>query len=385
MPRFPAPTRSLVLIGLGIVAILIVSPALAKHFFMHSPKRSIAHLSSPTVEIVGGDSAAQLGLHPTPLPTSVDAIDHLPPTATSGPCMNKIAEPSQKPPKEGEALFVVADMVNMRAGSGLDCQVLSTLPFGEQVTVTGEPILHDGITWRRVHAGNAYGYVADFALREPDRVATMNTAIPVLMYHLISEQEGRFAVTPAELHEQMGWLRDNGYTSLTPSDVLKAATEGIPLPDRPIMITVDDGYASDLLLAEIVTSYGFRPVFFWPNYADLTPEEMRWLASLGEACGHTVSHARLREMGWTAQLDEIGSNKDWLEGILGQSITCFAYPFGSYDQTSTDVVAYVGYKIAFDAWGMQGVVGTLDPYHISRKEIDGDFDLATFQAILTGG
>jgi peptidoglycan/xylan/chitin deacetylase (PgdA/CDA1 family) len=227
--------------------------------------------------------------------------------------------------------------------------------------------------------------VADFALREPDHAATMNTAIPVLMYHLISEHEARFAVTPDELNEQMAWLRDNGYTSLTPSDVLKAVTEGIPLPDKPIMITVDDGYASDLLFAEIVTSYGFRPVFFWPNYADLTPDDMRWLASLGEACGHTVSHARLREMGWTAQLDEIGPNKDWIEGILGYPINCFAYPFGSYDQTSTDVVAYVGYQIAFDAWGMRSVVGSLDPYHISRKEIDGDFDLATFQAILAGG
>jgi hypothetical protein len=45
----------------------------------------------------------------------------------------------------------------------------------------------------------------------------------------------------------------------------------------------------------------------------------------------------------------------------------------------------VGYQIAFDAWGMRSVVGSLDPYHISRKEIDGDFDLATFQAILAGG
>src|SRR6188472_1459352 len=103
MSRFPAPTRSLVLVGLGIVAILIVSPVLAKHFFMHSPKKSVTHLSSPTVETGGRDSAAQLGVHPTPLPTSVDAIDHPPITATSVPCVNKIAEPSQKPPKQGEA------------------------------------------------------------------------------------------------------------------------------------------------------------------------------------------------------------------------------------------------------------------------------------------
>jgi peptidoglycan/xylan/chitin deacetylase (PgdA/CDA1 family) len=374
---------------LGLVAILIASPILAKQFFLPSPKKANHHLSSPTVEPAGEDDAAQLGAHHTPAPTLVPAPAHATvyasATAALDPCMNKLIATPQKPPRHGEALFVVADEVNLRAGSSLDCQVLSTLPFGAQVVVTGAPVTHDGITWRRVRTENHVGYVADFTLREPDLDATMNTAIPVLMYHLISEHEARFAVTPDELNEQMAWLRDNGYTSLTPSDVLKAVTEGIPLPDKPIMITVDDGYASDLLFAEIVTSYGFRPVFFWPNYADLTPDDMRWLASLGEACGHTVSHARLREMGWTAQLDEIGPNKDWIEGILGYPINCFAYPFGSYDQTSTDVVAYVGYQIAFDAWGMRSVVGSLDPYHISRKEIDGDFDLATFQAILAGG
>ena len=138
----------------------------------------------------------------------------------------------------------------------------------------------------------------------------------------------------------MAWLRDNGYTSLTPSNLYEAIYNDLPLPDKPVMITVDDGYRSDLLFAEIVTSYGFRPVFFWPNYAELSKEEMQYLASLGEACGHTVSHAALSQLSWEGQYAELAPNKAWIEEQLGYPIRCFAYPFGAYEYSSQ-----LGYKI----------------------------------------
>src|SRR6478735_98117 len=381
MPRIPAFSRTLLLVVIGAAVILFASPILAmQHFTQHSKLDDTAVATATTEGITASQHS------PTALAQSTTTALTVTATATTaaGGCLDQADESTASGPKEGATQYVVTDVVNMRAGSGLDCPVLATLPFGEAVKVTGTPIERDGIAWQQVSQNGETGYVADFSLEPADPAATMSAQIPVLMYHLISETGGRFAVTPAQLHQQMSWLRDNGYTSLTPSDLVKAIEKGIPLPTKPIMITVDDGYASDVLFAEIVTSYGFRPVFFWPNYAKLTADEMRWLASLGEACGHTVSHPRLREMGWSAQLDEIATNKAWIEGILGAPITCFAYPFGAYDQTSTDVVAYSGYQIAFDAWGVHSVVGTLDRYHISRKEIDGGYDLAAFEAVVAG-
>lgn len=379
MPRFPAYSRTLLLVVIGAAVMLLASPILAMQHFTQHPKLDESAIATATTAAITAPQHSPTALaEPT---TAALAVAATATTAADG-CLSQAERSAAFAPKHGATHYVVTDVVNLRAGSGLDCPVLATLPFGAPVTVTGAPIERDGIIWRRVSQHGETGYVADFALQPPDPAATMSAQIPVLMYHLISEKGGRFAVTPAQLHEQMSWLRDNGYTSLTPSDLIKAIETGIPLPAKPIMITVDDGYASDVLFAEIVTSYGFRPVFFWPNFANLSPDEMRWLASLGEACGHTVSHPRLREMGWSAQLDEIAPNKAWIEGILGEPITCFAYPFGAYDQTSTDVVAYSGYQIAFDAWGVHSVVGTLDRYHISRKEIDGGYDIATFEAVI---
>ena len=380
MPRIPAFSRTLLLVVIGAAVILLASPILAMQHFTQHPKLDESAVATATTEAI---TAPQHSPTARAEPTTVALAVTAPATTAADGCANQTGGSAAAGSKNGSTQYVITDMVNMRAGSGLDCPVLATLPFGASVMVTGAPIERDGITWQQVSENGETGYIADFALEPPDPAATLSARIPVLMYHLISENGGRFAVTPAQLHEQMSWLRDNGYSSLTPSDLIKAIEHGIPLPAKPIMITVDDGYASDVLFAEIVTSYGFRPVFFWPNYAKLSADEMRWLASLGEACGHTVSHPRLREMGWSAQLDEIAPNKAWIEGILGEPITCFAYPFGAYDQNSTDVVAYSGYQIAFDAWGVHSVVGTLDRYHISRKEIDGGYDLATFEAVIS--
>lgn len=381
MPRFPAFSRTLLLVVIGAAVILLASPILAMQHFTQHPKLDETAVATATTEVITAPQHSPTALaEPTTAALAVTTA-----TTAADDCHSQTGGSTAAGSRDGATHYVVTDVVNMRAGGGLDCPVLATLPFGESVMVTGAPIERDGITWQQVNQDGETGYIADFALEPPDPAATLSAHIPVLMYHLISEKGGRFAVTPAQLHQQMSWLRDNGYTSLTPSDLIKAIEKGIPLPAKPIMITVDDGYASDVLFAEIVTSYGFRPVFFWPNYAKLTADEMRWLAGLGEACGHTVSHPRLREMGWSAQHDEIAPNKAWIEGILGEPITCFAYPFGAYDQNSTDVVAYSGYQIAFDAWGVHSVVGTLDRYHVSRKEIDGGYDLATFEAVIAKG
>jgi len=302
--------------------------------------------------------------------------------ANTDPCAPSAGEESAN---QGRAVYVIAESIQLRAGPGLDCPIVSSLPFGQELALAGKPVTRDGIIWRSVVVDGQLGYVASSAVRTLNAQATRTAAIPILMYHGIYEEGSRFIVTPEQLEDQMAWLRDNGYTSITPTNLYDAIYHDLPLPDKPVMITVDDGNRSDLLFAEIVTSYGFRPVFFWPNYTELTQEEMRYLDSLGEVCGHTVSHASLAQLSWEGQYAELAPNKAWIEEQLGHPIRCFGYPFGAYNGMTTDVVTHVGYDIAFDAWGATSIVGIVDPIHISRKEIEGTFDLETFAAIMTHG
>jgi len=75
--------------------------------------------------------------------------------------------------------------------------------------------------------------------------------LPVLMYHDLcpdSETPGRYAVTESRFREDMQWLKENGYTPMVASDLI-AAYAARKLPEKPIMITFDDGYMSNYTIA----------------------------------------------------------------------------------------------------------------------------------------
>jgi peptidoglycan/xylan/chitin deacetylase (PgdA/CDA1 family) len=380
MPRTPARSFLVVLLALCVVlagSILFFVPH-GSSAAIDSVRSTLGFDAPPEPEMDRDSERPEL-----PAVADIPAATPTAPAAASDdPCAPGAAEASAN---QGRAVYVITETLQFRSGPGLDCPVVASLPFGQMLELAGRPVTRDGIIWRSVQVNGQAGYVASGAVRTKDAQATRTAEIPILMYHLIDDSGGRFVTTPDQLHAQMAWLRDNGYTSITPSNLYEAIYNDLPLPDKPVMITVDDGYSSDLLFAEIVTSYGFRPVFFWPNYAELSQDEMQYLASLGEACGHTVSHAALSQLSWEGQYAELAPNKTWIEEQLGYPIRCFAYPFGAYNGMTTDVVRHVGYDIAFDAWGAVSIVGLVDPIHISRKEIEGTFDLETFAAIMIHG
>ena len=207
--------------------------------------------------------------------------------------------------------------------------------------------------------------------------------MPVLMYHSVQETGADYQVTAAQLDEQLGWLASNGYESVTSADVLAWMTYGIPLPAKPVMITIDDGNFTDWYFLELLEKYGFEGVFALPNYAELTPEEIRTLDRAGEVCGHTVSHPNLSTLSYDEQLYEIGENKQFLEAILGNEITCFAYPFGAYSGMTQFAVIEAGYLMAFDvAGGAQPLDTSIDRWHILRINVNGNGTLDDFIASL---
>lgn len=73
------------------------------------------------------------------------------------------------------------------------------------------------------------------------------TQLPILMYHHLAE-EGPFnsmTVSPASLRGDLQWLWDNGFTTLFPQDLVEIAAGRRAMPDRPVMVTFDDGYTSN--------------------------------------------------------------------------------------------------------------------------------------------
>jgi peptidoglycan/xylan/chitin deacetylase (PgdA/CDA1 family)/uncharacterized protein YraI len=281
----------------------------------------------------------------------------------------------------GEAGFT-SDAVNLRSGAGLGCSVLVQLTAGTPVTILGASIDKDGETWLPVSTSQGDGYIVQDAYAPPGSWDPP-VGVAVLMYHDLNDNYNRFQVAPWQLEQQLIWLRDNGYTSITPRDLIAFLDNGAPLPPKPVILSVDDGWASTRIFRDLLTAYGFKGTYMLPNYAELSPEEIYELDQIGEVCGHSVSHPFLDQLDYDSQYYEIVENKAWLDGITGRSTTCFAYPFGAFSDVTTQIVIDAGYKVAFHAWDGVQYFDYIDRWHITRVEVSGDWDLSTFAAVVS--
>ncbi len=77
-------------------------------------------------------------------------------------------------------------------------------------------------------------------------VFTENTPVqlPILMYHSVlknPQRTGKYVITPSKLEEDIIYLKNNGYESVSLKQVVKYVYQGEPLPEKPILITFDDG------------------------------------------------------------------------------------------------------------------------------------------------
>jgi peptidoglycan/xylan/chitin deacetylase (PgdA/CDA1 family) len=164
----------------------------------------------------------------------------------------------------------------------------------------------------------------------------------------------------------MGYLRDHRYTPLTVTQLARTiADRAAPLPDRPVVITFDDGLADFYTGAlPALVSHGFVATLYVTT--GFVGHTSRWLASLGEGtrpmltwgqiaevqasgveCGaHSVSHPQLDLIARASARDEITGGKDQLEQRLGRPVETFAYPNGYYDATVRRLVGEAGYRSA---------------------------------------
>jgi len=222
--------------------------------------------------------------------------------------------------------------------------------------------------------------------------------IPVLMYHRVTTaipatpNGRRFIVPPAKFDAQMNWLQQHGYHPITQTTLFRALADDGRLPDKPVVITVDDGYVDGVhaILSGLVTRtrrwpaaffiitgrIGRGPFLSWPD--------LHLLESAGMDIGsHTVFHTPLAQLTPAQLRFELTRSRATLAAGLGHPIDWFAYPYGSVDVSAQAAVEKAGYLLAYTT-----VPGTWlsisQRVALPRISVPGTETLAQFAAALGG-
>ena len=235
----------------------------------------------------------------------------------------------------------------------------------------------------------------------PDPLPTRTVRVPILMYHRIAVLAGDepavtidLTVDPGEFTLQMQWLQDNGYTSITQMQLYRALEEGKPLPDKPVMITFDDGYRGIATIAapimtrvEMVgTAYVITDRI--ANLKKTAPTWMTWsqlrtLEQRGWDIGsHTVAHTEIPSMTPEAGLKTLRASRFALEKHLAHPVQWFCYPAGSVDPASVELVKQAGYVLATTTKSGD-VHSAADPLQLSRIRISNSTGVRGLAAALS--
>lgn len=86
--------------------------------------------------------------------------------------------------------------------------------------------------------------------------------VPIIMYHSVlksPKKQTKYIVTPTQLENDLLWLKNNGYTTVFISDLIDYVYNNVDLPEKPVVITFDDGYYNNLTyLYPLLIKYGMK-------------------------------------------------------------------------------------------------------------------------------
>lgn len=213
----------------------------------------------------------------------------------------------------------------------------------------------------------------------PAMTADSGIELPILMYHSVlkdSTLSGKYVITPTLLESDIEYLEKNGYTTVSMQSVIDYTDHGTPLPEKPIMLTFDDGcYNNYEYVLPILEKHNAHGIFcivgkYTDDYTDINEAScaygyMRWIELLNMSVN---PHAELANHSY--DLHKFGNGRNGTKKRIGESTAeykklfrndtqkltdgfkahsadapvIYAYPFGAYSRESFDVLKNMGFR-----------------------------------------
>lgn len=219
--------------------------------------------------------------------------------------------------------------------------------------------------------------------------------VPILMYHHLevldrgaSRIRRDLTVSPSAFAAQMSYLVDHGWRSISPTRLAAYLRHGEPLPPKPVIISLDDGYQQVYTVAYPVSvRTGLRPVLFIvPNYVGartyLTWEELGAMVASGFSIGaHGLNHSNLRKADAVGLRRQTEGAQLTLVKQLGVAVDAFCYPYGVYDRRTVEALQTYRFTTGFTS--NKGIYQSpSDPYRLNRTWVGYDATIEEFAQLL---
>ncbi len=230
---------------------------------------------------------------------------------------------------------------------------------------------------------------ANAASRCLEKKAAVNTAgdiktgtkLPVIMYHsMLKEQKrlGKYVISPDSFEGDLKYLQKNRYHTITVRELVDAVKQHRPLPQKPVMLTFDDGYYNNYLYAyPLAKKYGAKiiiaPVGYYSdlfsesdadhaNYSHLTWNEIQKMMDSGivEFQNHSYNlHSTKGRLGaqrkrgeslaqYAALLNrDVGKMQAEFKEKTGYTPLAFVYPYGACSKGSDAILKQMGFQATF--------------------------------------
>ncbi|MGI5875008.1 MAG: polysaccharide deacetylase family protein [Bacillota bacterium] len=229
----------------------------------------------------------------------------------------------------------------------------------------------------------------------PAEKATEPVDLPVLMYHHLDTVSNYGTVVSEEVfRRQMEAVRDAGYHAVGVDQLIAFVDDSAPLPEKPVLITFDDGYASNLKIGAPILKetglkatifvigrdeadyyYGDTESYFLEHFTYDLAQPWVNLGVLDVQCHSYDMHHALRYggTGRDGMLRQEGeSEEDYRAAIAADlksfsvrrdrcvfpPLTALAFPYGYYNDELDQVLADCGIRLTFT---IENRVNRLEP------------------------
>lgn len=200
------------------------------------------------------------------------------------------------------------------------------------------------------------------------------------MYHHVLRDEarhGEFIISPDDFEDDLKYIKSNGYETITDLDLIAYKEKGTLLPEKPIMLTFDDGHLSYLeYVVPLLEKYKMKAVVsvvgsytndytLHPDkavsYAYLSWDDIKMLSQSThtsianhsydmhkltgrKGCSKTKNEtsAHYRKIFY----DDASKMQNLIHDYTGISAECFTYPFGCFCKESEEEIKKLGFKLS---------------------------------------